>query len=170
MYCRTAHSRFGDVFLGIEVRSMSRLWPILFGFSIVSFTTPFFFSSSLSLVRIDRSLQVKRLSEEKPTDGTESDKSTAAEHAEHGDGRETSPRPSWSQEDEEGGGKEEGGEKKEEAPPSSTDKLREGIRAALSSIVPYKSQWPHVCMPRASADRVAFLFCFVFYVDPQPPA
>lgn len=107
---------------------------------------------------------MKRLSEEKPIDGAERDTSTAAKHAEHGDERETSPRPSWSQEeDEEGGGTREGGEKEEEAPPSSTDRLRDGIRAALSSIVPYKSQWPHVCTPTAFYRRKFFscVLCFI---------
>ena len=43
-------------------------------------------------------------------------------------------------------GGERGGEEgeEEEAPQSSTEKLRDGIRAALSIIVPYKNQWPHV--------------------------
>lgn len=92
---------------------------------------------------------MKRLSEGKPTGGAERDNATKAKHAEHGDGRETSPPPSWSQEEgEEGRGQEgdEEEEKEEEAPPSSTEKLRDGIRAALSTIVPYKSQWPHVCI------------------------
>lgn len=105
---------------------------------------PFSLSLSLSIARANRSLcQVKRLSENSAGDAKRGS-STTAKGDEHGDGRETSPRPSWSVEEEEeegGGGQQQEGE---EAPQSSTEKLRDGIRAALSSIVPYKSQWPHV--------------------------
>lgn len=58
---------------------------------------------------------MKRLSNEPPK-------------TEGGDGDETSPES----------------ESESEWPPSETERLRDGIKAALSCLAPYKAHWPHV--------------------------
>lgn len=74
--------------------------------------------------------QVKKLSKEAE------ESSTGA--AGDGDGKKTSPSSDWDDE-----GHEDDDEGDHETS-SATERLRDGIHAALSSIVPYKKHWPHV--------------------------
>lgn len=48
--------------------------------------------------------------------------------------------------------------------PSETERLRDGIKAAISCLVPYKSHWPHVRIDRFSISCCC-LACIGFYGD-----
>lgn len=71
---------------------------------------------------------MKKLSKETP--GAEDKGSGGGGDAEDGDG--------------DGDGDESSPDSESEWSPSETDRLREGIKEALSCLAPYKTHWPHV--------------------------